>query len=73
MRCRSTVQAAAMALLLAAALPGGADPAAAAAPADARVIVVLKSDAPLLREQPMGLRASARSAAATAAGKGPRP
>jgi len=64
MRCRSTAQAAAI-VLLATSLTGRADPAAVAVPADARVIVVLKSDAPLLREQPMGLRASARSAAAT--------
>ncbi len=51
-------------LLLSVALPGRTDPAtpaASAAPA-ARVIVVLKADAPLLREQPMGYRASASAA-----------
>jgi serine protease len=57
--------AAAMAVLLACAQPGRCEPAVASAPSGARVIVVLKPDAPLLREQPMALRASAASAAAT--------
>ncbi len=68
MRRRFVPQAVALALLAALTAPSRSDTLATAAdvPAPAaRVIVVLKADAALLREQPMGYRASARTAAAT--------